>query len=1069
MTTAAGVATFAGLQIDRGGSGYVLVASAPGLDAARAPAFAVAAAPATRLAVQVQPSNAAPGAAFGVQPAFAIVDANGALVAGATDEVSVAIKSGTGATGATLLGATTARASSGVAVFASLRIDAPATDYVLAASAPGLAGVETAPFAVAERAVAQLVVRAQPAGAVAGAPFATQPSFELRDAGGSLVVGPVPVTVAIGAGSGTPGAALLGTTTVAAAGGIATFSGLRIDRAGGAYVLVASAGSASVETAAFDVVQGATASITVVQQPGDAVAGQPLVELRAELRDDGGTLVAAPVVVTARIAPGSGAAGAVLQGTTARASVGGVVRFDDLRIDTAATGYTIMLAVGAVTVESAPFAVAPAAPAALAFTTQPGGGVAGAVLAQQPVVELRDAFGNRADAAAPAVTVALASAPADGALLGATTATATAGVARFATLRADVAGTYTLAASAPGLAGAVSSAFVVAPGAASRLRFETEPGGAVTGAATNATTGAATRAVFARPPIVRVDDAFGNLVTGASGIVTVRIAAGTGTAGATLTGTTVRQPAGGRVTFDDLRIDRPGAGFVLVATASGLTEARSAPFEVALGAPRTVVVRTHPADGVGGEPLRTQPVFELRDGDGNLADGVVTLALKAGAGPAGARLFGTLSAATTGGVVAFGDIAVDRAGGGYMLVASAPGAIAAETATFTVVAGAPARLALDAQPAGGTTSGGLSPQPVVAVLDAGGNRAAGAPKLVRLALKPGSGVVGATLAGIVTLTATDGRAAFAGLSIAVPGAGYVLVASADGLSSVESAPFAVTTGAAGGSGGGGGASATPTATASPTPTPTATTRTQAGGVIVRTRAPQVTTLASAGETAIGADTAGARVLLRVPPRALAVGARVSLAGLDDTADLARQAAPARGETLLAAWVIEALDGAGAAIDGTLASEAAIEVTLANAPFGVLDDELVLAFWDGASWVPLASEVARGSAGGVAVVGVTAHFSLFGVLHAPRRDVAIADGWTLVVWHGADGAATGRELARIRGREPVAAAFRADGAGGWEWHIVGAPPFAQRGLATLRDGHPLLVRSYAPGSWRLPAR
>ena len=78
-------------------------------------------------------------------------------------------------------------------------------------------------------------------------------------------------------------------------------------------------------------------------------------------------------------------------------------------------------------------------------------------------------------------------------------------------------------------------------------------------------------------------------------------------------------------------------------------------------------------------------------------------------------------------------------------------------------------------------------------------------------------------------------------------------------------------------------------------------------------------------------------------------------------------------------------------------------------------------------------------------------------------VAALLGWALVVWHGSDGAATAGELARIRGREPAAAVFRADGAGGWEWHIVGAPPFAQRGLATLRDGHPLLVRSRAPAT------
>ena len=62
------------------------------------------------------------------------------------------------------------------------------------------------------------------------------------------------VTVAIAPGTGTPAAALLGTKTVAAVAGIATFSNLSIDSIGAGYQLVATAtGLASSTSATFDI------------------------------------------------------------------------------------------------------------------------------------------------------------------------------------------------------------------------------------------------------------------------------------------------------------------------------------------------------------------------------------------------------------------------------------------------------------------------------------------------------------------------------------------------------------------------------------------------------------------------------------------------------------------------------------------------------------------------------------------------------------------------------------------------------------------------------------------------
>ncbi|HTK07122.1 MAG TPA: NHL repeat-containing protein [Ktedonobacteraceae bacterium] len=66
-----------------------------------------------------------------------------------------------------------------------------------------------------------------------------------------------PVTVAINAGTGTGGATLSGTTSLAASNGVATFSNLTIDIGGAGYVLtVSSPGSGSAMTTAFNIVGG---------------------------------------------------------------------------------------------------------------------------------------------------------------------------------------------------------------------------------------------------------------------------------------------------------------------------------------------------------------------------------------------------------------------------------------------------------------------------------------------------------------------------------------------------------------------------------------------------------------------------------------------------------------------------------------------------------------------------------------------------------------------------------------------------------------------------------------------
>jgi hypothetical protein len=76
----------------------------------------------------------------------------------------------------------------------------------------------------------QLGVRTQPIGATIGSPFSTQPVVEVRDAAGNLVTtSTATVTASIAEGGGT----LLGSASVAAVGGVATFTGLAINGVAG--------------------------------------------------------------------------------------------------------------------------------------------------------------------------------------------------------------------------------------------------------------------------------------------------------------------------------------------------------------------------------------------------------------------------------------------------------------------------------------------------------------------------------------------------------------------------------------------------------------------------------------------------------------------------------------------------------------------------------------------------------------------------------------------------------------------------------------------------------------------
>src|SRR5205085_43494 len=162
--------------------------------------------------------------------------------------------------------------SSGVTTFSGCKIDKTGT-YVLTAS-DGSRSVDSSSFEIRGGPDTQLVFTTQPDGAATGGlAFPQQPVVTARDAGGNTATG-YSGTVSLSIKSGTAGASLSGCSG-SLSNGVTTFSGCKIDK-NGTYVLTASDGTRSVDSASFAVSVGPVMQLVFTTQPdGSAAAGSP--------------------------------------------------------------------------------------------------------------------------------------------------------------------------------------------------------------------------------------------------------------------------------------------------------------------------------------------------------------------------------------------------------------------------------------------------------------------------------------------------------------------------------------------------------------------------------------------------------------------------------------------------------------------------------------------------------------------------------------------------------------------------------------------------------------------------
>jgi len=187
----------------------------------------------------------------------------------------------------------------------------------------------------------QLAFISEPTDAVAGAAIAPAIRVEIRDPIGYRVPGAEPaVTLSLSANPG--GAVLAGTTTRTAVSGVATFSDLRLDKAGAGYTLSATATSLAPATSVpFAVSPGAAARLGFLSQPETAegqVPFRPAVQVAIE--DAFGNVVtdaAAQVTVALFANP----VGAALSGISTVAAANGVAKFDALSVALPGDGFVL--------------------------------------------------------------------------------------------------------------------------------------------------------------------------------------------------------------------------------------------------------------------------------------------------------------------------------------------------------------------------------------------------------------------------------------------------------------------------------------------------------------------------------------------------------------------------------------------------------------------------------------------------------------------------------------------------------------------------------------------------------
>jgi hypothetical protein len=635
------------------------------------------------------------------------------------------------------------------------------------------------PSVVAPATATKLGFLVQPSAVTAGQSIAPAVQVAVQDANGNTITGSS-ATVSLALGSNPGGATLTGGNPIAVVNGVATFSGLSLDKSAAGYTLVASSASlTSATSSGFTVNPGPATHLSITVEPsatapsGVTFPAQPVIQLRDALGN---------AVSQQNVAVSVTASGGTLNGTaSANTNANGTASFGGLSITGLVGNYTLTFqATGLTPITSTTIALSAGAASTIAKSagdnqTAP----AGTGVATAPAVLVTDDAGNPVSG----VSVGFAVAPGSGSVV--PTAPVTTDVSGIAAVTSwtlgTTAGANSLTATSSGLSGSPLTFHATGTtGSATQLVITTQP-------ASTANSGIA----LTTQPVVQLQDGHGNNVAQAG----VSVAAAIGSGGGTLGGTTpVTTDANGTATFTNLVISGLVGTRTLQFSSGILAPATSTNIVLSAGNATTIAVSAGDNQSASvGTPVAIDPAVLVTDGAGNPVSAVnVTFAVVTGGGtvvptsavPTNSSGIATVTSWTLGNTA------------GTNTLRATSGTLGGSPVTFTAqaTAGAGTKLVFTTEPTSIVAGSPITPAVQVTIQDNSGNTVTGATNTVTLAIGTNPG--GGTLSGTASVAAVAGVATFPGLSIDKTGTGYALTASASGLTGATSTAFNVAPGAA---------------------------------------------------------------------------------------------------------------------------------------------------------------------------------------------------------------------------------------------------------------------------------
>jgi hypothetical protein len=560
---------------------------------------------ATKLVITQQPVDTPAGAPMPIVRVEAHDD-NDNITTSFTGTVTVALENNP--EGAALQGTLSKAAVNGVVSFNDLRIFIAGEDYTLKVTATNLTEDISDPFDITPGSATKLVFHQQPANKVAGQLFSPPVEVHALDAFNNIATG-FGGQISLGFQNNPTDAALDGQTTMNAVNGIAQFTDINIKKVGTGYTLRAIAPTLTEAiSVSFNITPG-PASKLIMTPISAQLVGAPF-DVTVTLNDQYDNLVPnqGTSTVNLTVDQGSGTlsgqtSGSIPSGQSAVTITDVIYNIEDTNVRLRATGSGGSAA--GLSVVSNPFEVSSTI---ITLTENASDHVVGGQvtltatvtgLGQEPVpdvgVRFRILEGNGTFEGDPQQT---------------TNANGTVSIiynlhttVETAKLRAELQANQNINDDVD---------IVSVPGIATDLEFSVHPSNARAGE-------------NIAPPIeVTAYDRFGNVARFFNGNVTVTIANNPG--GGSLAGTTTRTASNGRVTFNDLWINKTATGYTLSASASGVNPATSDPFTINVNDPSALLkVSGDGQDGFINAPLDEPFVVRVTDEYDNPISGITVL------------------------------------------------------------------------------------------------------------------------------------------------------------------------------------------------------------------------------------------------------------------------------------------------------------------------------------------------------------------------------------------------------------------------------------------------------------